>query len=74
MSSVLNRAHFQFRNNPFIVVVMNVLFETVDEFINCLKMFTVKHFDLESAEKVFHCTVIHTVAFSRHALFDIMLC
>ncbi len=72
MSSVLHRAHFQFRNNSFIVVVMNVLIETVDEFINCLKMFTVKYFDFKPAEKVFHCTVIHTVAFSGHTLFDIM--
>ena len=64
MSSELYRAHFQFRNNSLIVVVMNVLLETVDEFINCLKMFAVEHFNLKSAEKVFHCTVIHTVAFS----------
>ena len=64
MSSVLYRAHFQFRNNSFIVVVINVLFQTVDKFINCLKMFAVKHFDFKSSKKVFHCTIIHTIAFS----------
>nr|DAZ12839.1 MAG TPA: hypothetical protein [Caudoviricetes sp.] len=38
MSSVLYRAHFHFRNNPFVVVVINVFLETADEFINCLKL------------------------------------
>ena len=45
MSSVLYRAHFQFRNNPFIIAVINVFIETVDEFINCLKLFAIEHFD-----------------------------
>ena len=45
MSSVLHRAHFQFSNNPFVIVVKNIFLETVDEFINCLKFFTVEHFD-----------------------------
>ena len=73
MSSELNRTHFQFRNNSFIVVVMNVLFQTVDEFINCLKMLAVEHFYFKSAEKIFHCTIIHTIPLAGHTLFDIML-
>ena len=39
-------------------------FDTVDEFINCIKLFAVKHFDFYSDEEVFHCTIIHTITFS----------
>ncbi len=63
MSLEFNRAHFQFRNEYFVVVVINVLLETVEEFINCLKMFAVEHFDFKSAKKVFHSTVIHNFPF-----------
>ena len=39
---------------------------------NAFKLLTIEHFNLESAKEVFHCSVVHTVPFSGHALCNIM--
>ena len=44
MSSVLYRAHsVQSERNSLVVPVVYVLFQTVDEFVHCLKLFAVIH-------------------------------
>lgn len=69
MSSVLYRAHsVQSERNSLVVPVMYVLFQTVDEFVHRFKLLAVEHFNFQSSEEVFHCSVIHAVSFSGHAL------
>ena len=38
------------------------------EFFYACKLLSVEHFYLQSHKKTFHRSVIHTVAFARHAL------
>ena len=71
MSSVLHRTHsFYFKRNALVVVVINIVFQLLDERSDRIELFAIKHFDLESAEKVLHSTVVHAVSLSGHTLND----
>ena len=52
---------------------MNIFLQFINESVNAFKFFTIEHFNFESAKKVFHSSVIHTVAFSRHTLSYVMM-
>ena len=43
------------------------------EFFNTCKLLSVEHFYLQSHKETFHRSVIHTVAFARHALHNVVL-
>lgn len=69
MSSVLYRAHsFYFARDSLVLPIVNVFFQTVDEFVHCLKFFAVEHFNFQPSQKVFHRSVVHTVSFPGQTL------
>ena len=62
---------FLFYEYPFIVVIVNVLVQLLNESVNYFKFFPLKHFHLQPSEKASHCSIIYTVAFFN--IFYVML-
>ena len=51
---------------------MYVFFQLLNESPRGFKFFAVIHFNFQSSKEIFHYTIIHTVSFSGHALYNVV--